>query len=102
MRLAPSESAATPLTATSTGVPAARALRSVGASSGSSAVFVNGFTADDGWEVTGLDWETGRTVSRVVFGHNNKGNGAYAMLQFLENGDLLFNSVIGPFRISLD
>jgi hypothetical protein len=71
------------------------------ASSGANAVFVNGFSKADGWEVTGLDWATGKTVSRTIFGHNNKGNGAYAILQFLENGDMLFNSVIGPFRIPL-
>ncbi|MFO0110365.1 MAG: hypothetical protein ACK52W_07520 [Alphaproteobacteria bacterium] len=71
------------------------------ASSGANAVFVNGYSAKDGWEVTGLDWNTGKTVSRTIFGHNNKGNGAYAILQFLENGDMLFNSVIGPYRIPL-
>ena len=52
--------------------------------------------------MTGLDWNTGKTVSRTIFGHNNKGNGAYAILQFLENGDMLFNSVIGPYRIPLN
>jgi hypothetical protein len=72
------------------------------ASSGASAVFVNGYSEKDGWEVTGLDWETGTTVSRTIFGHNNKGNGAYAILQFLEDGDMLFNSVIGPYRIQLE
>ena len=72
------------------------------ASSGAGAVFVNGFSEEEGWEVTGLDWETGATVSRTIFGHNNKGNGAYAILQFLEDGDLLFNSVIGPYRIGLE
>lgn len=71
------------------------------ASSGAGAVFVNGYSEKDGWEVTGLDWETGATVSRTIFGHNNKGNGAYAILQFLEDGDMLFNSVIGPYRIPL-
>lgn len=71
------------------------------ASSGANAVFVNGYSKADGWEVTGLDWETGRTVSRTIFGQNNKGNGAYAILQFLENGDMLFNSVIGPYRIPM-
>jgi hypothetical protein len=71
------------------------------ASSGANAVFVNGYSKTDGWEVTGLDWDTGKTVSRTIFGHNNKGNGAYAILQFLENGDMLFNSVIGPYRIPL-
>jgi hypothetical protein len=72
------------------------------ASSGASAVFVNGYSAKDGWEVTGLDWNTGATVSRTIFGHTNKGNGAYAILQFLDDGDLLFNSVIGPYRIRLE
>ncbi|MBV5319344.1 MAG: hypothetical protein JZU72_00055 [Chlorobium phaeobacteroides] len=72
------------------------------ASSGAGAVFVNGYSKKDGWEVTGLDWETGATVSRTIFGHNNKGNGAYAILQFLEDGDMLFNSVIGPYRIRLE
>lgn len=71
------------------------------ASSGANAVFVNGYSPADGWEVTGLDWDTGRTVSRTIFGHDNKGNGAYAILQFLENGDMLFNSVIGPYRIPM-
>tara|TARA_R110000772_G_scaffold61283_1_gene138134 strand:+ start:127272 stop:128885 length:1614 start_codon:yes stop_codon:yes gene_type:complete len=72
------------------------------ASSGSGAVFVNGYSDKDGWEVTGLDWETGATVSRTIFGHDNKGNGTYAILQFLEDGDMLFNSVIGPYRIPLE
>lgn len=70
-------------------------------SSGANAVFVGGYSKADGWEVTGLDWDTGRTVSRTIFGQNNKGNGAYAILQFLENGDMLFNSVIGPYRIPM-
>ena len=29
------------------------------------------------------------------------GNGAYAIIQYLEDGDLLFNSVGGPFRVKL-
>ena len=29
------------------------------------------------------------------------GNGAYAILQYFPNGDLLFNSVAGPFRAPL-
>ena len=70
-------------------------------SSGANAVFVSGYSKAEGWEVTGLDWSTGRTVSRTIFGQNNKGNGAYAILQFLENGDMLFNSVIGPYRIPM-
>ncbi|MFO0433307.1 MAG: hypothetical protein ACK50G_02330 [bacterium] len=70
-------------------------------STGANAVFVNGYSKADGWEVTGLDRDTGRTVSRTIFGQNNKGNGAYAILQFLEDGDMLFNSVIGPYRIPM-
>lgn len=64
-------------------------------------VFVNGYTKKDGWEVTGLDWKTGRTVHRTIFGQDNLGNGAYAIVQFFPNGDLLFNSVGGPARVRL-
>ncbi len=63
-------------------------------------VFVNGY-GQDGWDVTGLDWRTGQTRHRVIFGDNNRGNGAYAILQYFPNGDLLFNSVSGPFRVKL-
>ena len=70
-------------------------------SSISNMVFVNGYTTADGWEVSGLDWDTGATIHRVVFGQGNRGNGAYAIIQYLENGDLLFNSVGGPFRVKL-
>lgn len=69
--------------------------------SGSNMVLVNGYTAKKGWEITGLDWSTGKIRTRVEFGFTNRGNGAYAILQLLENGDLLFNSVIGPYRIPL-
>ena len=64
-------------------------------------VFVNGYTSAGGWEVTGLDWNTGVTRHRVQFGQNNRGNGAYAIIQYMPNGDLLFNSVVGPFRVKL-
>lgn len=71
------------------------------ASAPSGMVFVNGYTAEDGWEVTGMDWETGKTVHRTFLGKSGYGNGAYALLQFNEAGDLIFNSVGGPFRIPL-
>lgn len=71
------------------------------ASAPSGIVFVNGYSKQDGWEVTGLDWATGKTVHRAIFGQNNLGNGAYAILQYFENGDLLFNSVGGPIRVDL-
>ncbi len=94
--------------------PAAHAWRSVwsrgdvvatsmvpGASSKSGMVMVNGYTKPDGWEVTGLDWNTGQTVQRVIFGQDNLGNGAYALIQYLPNGDLLFNGIGGTFRAKL-
>ena len=71
------------------------------ASSGSNQVMVNGYTKADGWEVTGLDWDTGATVQRVIFGQDNLGNGAYALIQYAPNGDLLFNGVGGTFRAKL-
>jgi hypothetical protein len=55
-----------------------------------------------GWELTGMDWNTGETVHRTIFGQDNLGNGAYALIQFLENGDLLFNSIGGPVRVNLE
>lgn len=70
-------------------------------STSSNMVFVNGYSSANGWEVDGLDWDTGATQHRVIFGKNNRGNGAYAIIQYFENGDLLFNSVSGPFRVKL-
>ena len=64
-------------------------------------VYVNGYTSELGWQLTGLDWETGETVTEVKFGHDNYGNGADVLLQFLEDGDLMFNSIAGPYRIRL-
>ena len=65
-------------------------------------MLANGFTAKDGWEVTGMDWATGKTVHRTIFGPDNRGNGAYALVQLLPNGDLLFNSIDGPYRVPLN
>jgi hypothetical protein len=68
-------------------------------SSAANIVFVNGYTKKDGWEITGLDWDTGKTVHRTIFGHDNLGNGAYALIQFLPNGDMAFNSIGGTTRV---
>jgi hypothetical protein len=70
-------------------------------SSASNLVFVNGYYLKTGWEVTGMDWNTGETVHRVSFGQSNLGNGAYAIIQYLSNGDLVFNSIGGPTRVAL-
>ncbi|GAB5095666.1 hypothetical protein YK56LOC_13820 [Caballeronia sp. HLA56] len=72
-----------------------------GISSTSHIVFVNGYYQSTGWEVTGLDWSTGVTVHRTIFGPGILGNGLYALIEFLPNGDLIFNSVIGPTRVTM-
>lgn len=72
-----------------------------GASSQSHLVMVNGYTEADGWEVTGLDWATGETEQRVILGQDNLGNGAYALIQYLSDGDLLFNGIGGTLRARL-
>ena len=66
--------------------------------SGSMAL-INGYRPSIGWEVIGLDWKTGAIVHQTIFGDKNFGNGAYAILQYLDNDDLLFNSFAGPIRI---
>ena len=60
---------------------------------------INGYRLPNGWEVLGLDWNTGDIVHQTIFGNANFGNGAYALLQYLENQDLLFNSIVGAFRV---
>ena len=65
-------------------------------------VLVNGYTDENGWEVTGMDWDSGETRHQTLFGRKNFGNGAYALLEYLENGDLLFNSIVGPMRVHYD
>jgi hypothetical protein len=70
-------------------------------SAASRLVLVNGYSTEDGWHVAGIDWDTGEVVHRTIFGFDNLGNGAYALNQVLEGGDLLFNSVGGPVRVPL-
>lgn len=65
----------------------------------SNIVMINGYHEGSGWEMTGLDWDTGKPVYRAIFGQSNRGNGAYAQPQLFPNGDLLFNSVGGPVRV---
>ena len=68
----------------------------------SNMAFINGYRAPQGWEVLGLDWNTGKTIHQTKFGKVNYGNGAYAIIQYLKNDDLLFNSISGPIRIHYD
>ena len=67
----------------------------------SRAAAINTFGLRDGWEVTGVDWDTGRTVHRTVFGKITAGNGAYTLVQVLADGDMIFTSVTGPVRVPL-
>jgi len=60
---------------------------------------INGYREPHGWEVLGLDWDTGEIVHQTILGKDNFGNGAYGILQYLDNDDLLFNSIVGPIRI---
>ena len=62
-------------------------------------ILLHGVVDASGWEVTGLDWKSGATRHRSILGKSNRANGAYAIIQYLANGDLLFNSVAGPIRV---
>jgi hypothetical protein len=44
---------------------------------------INTYGELDGWEVTGLDLDSGETVHRSIFGPAQAGNGAYALVQIL-------------------
>jgi hypothetical protein len=44
-------------------------------------------------------WSDGQTVHRTISGQDNLGNGAYAIIQFLDNSDLSFNSIGGATRV---
>ncbi|MDR5778810.1 hypothetical protein QCE63_05125 [Caballeronia sp. LZ065] len=72
-------------------------------SSRSKLVLVSGYypANHQGWTIKGLDWDgTGADVHTTILGPGLFGNGAYAMMEFLPNGDLLLNSVLGPARIA--
>jgi hypothetical protein len=71
-------------------------------SASSGIVLLHGYTKKDGWEVTGLDWNTGQPVHRTILGQNPMGNGGFGTLRFLAEKDLLFDSVAGPMRLQLD
>lgn len=71
-------------------------------SSSSKIVCVNTFDDEKGWQVLGFDWTTGERVHEVNFGKSSFGNGAYALIQYFDNGDLLFNGIGGPMRIELN
>ncbi|MDR3503680.1 MAG: hypothetical protein P4L79_13970 [Legionella sp.] len=65
----------------------------------SNTVLMNGYTKERGWEITGLDWDSGKVVHQT-FGQTNYGNGAYAIIQLLPDNNMIFNSIAGPYRIN--
>ena len=48
-----------------------------------------------------MNWQTGATVHNTIFGDNICGNGIYAQMEFMPDGDLLMNSILGPTRVQL-
>ncbi|HET8948590.1 MAG TPA: hypothetical protein VFQ07_16535, partial [Candidatus Polarisedimenticolia bacterium] len=67
----------------------------------SNTVLVQGYTKKDGWELTGMDWNTGRTVHRSLFGPGPLGNGSLATIHLLGKDDLLLDSLGGPIRAQI-
>ena len=71
-------------------------------SSATNTVYTNGyFRGNGGWKVVGMDWNSGVTVHTTTFGDNICGNGVYAQIEFMPDGDLLMNSILGPTRVQL-
>jgi len=71
-------------------------------SSSSEIVLINTYDVDLGWQVVGLDWNSGDVLHQVNFGKTSYGNGAYALIEYFKNGDLLFNGIGGPMRVPLE
>ncbi|MEN6438344.1 MAG: hypothetical protein ABFD97_07160 [Syntrophobacter sp.] len=63
---------------------------------------VGGYMPDLGWVIQGMDWDTGDTVHLTFLGPWNLGNGYYAIVQFLGNGDLVLNGFAGSLRVHYD
>ncbi|MEN9683785.1 MAG: hypothetical protein RLZZ427_1536 [Pseudomonadota bacterium] len=54
---------------------------------------------DDGWNVTGLDFDKGTTETRMVLGRSQQFNGAWGILQLLPGGDVFIPGLAGPVRV---
>lgn len=71
----------------------------------SNMVIVTGWEGKPGlsngnWVVQGFDWDTGARHYKLNFGPSMRGNGAYSIPQFLQDGSMIFNSIIGPVKIT--
>lgn len=55
---------------------------------------------EQGWNVTGLDFDTGKTETQMTLGRSQQFNGAWGILQLLPNGDVFIPGLAGPVRVS--
>ncbi len=55
---------------------------------------------DDGWNITGMDFASGRTETRMVLGRSQQFNGAWGVLQLLPGGDVFIPGITGPLRVA--
>ncbi|MGL4292927.1 MAG: hypothetical protein ACRCSQ_05080 [Bacteroidales bacterium] len=73
-------------------------------SSSARVVLLNSFDSTNavvGWNIKGFDWMNGTIVNQIVFSSNTQyGNGMNSFMQFMKDGDMLFNSIGGTYRIS--
>lgn len=53
------------------------------------------------FEILGLDWETGATRTRLRLPRTQAMNGAYMLVQFLPDGDVLMGMLTGVVRIDV-
>ena len=54
----------------------------------------------DGWNVSGFDFDTGKTETRMVLGRSQQFNGAWGVLQLLPDGDVFIPGIAGPVRVA--
>jgi hypothetical protein len=53
-----------------------------------------------GWNITGLDFDTGKTETQMTLGRSQQFNGAWGILQLLPNGDVFIPGLAGPVRVT--
>lgn len=70
-------------------------------SAGSRQAYVNGFV-DGNWEITGIDWDSGEIVTRLIMGESQAYNGAWSLIQILPDGDIEFGGLFGRIRIDTE
>ncbi len=53
-----------------------------------------------GWNITGLDFDSGKTETQMTLGRSQQFNGAWGILQLLPNGDVFIPGIAGPVRVT--